>query len=502
MQTMRGQTRQILRFRSSEPAMRRVRWVACITGSLSAVRPTLAETPRDSAAGSTADYANRTRLESDAAAQRDRFELLARSRLTVAGFERALTPGPGGAIVTTDALAPFHEALSLSAARVDTPIAKDSLDLQFAAFGQAWAGPTEGMPSATWDVSSAFLTQRLGGVTFSLGRQPVTGGAARYRRLDGVVIRGRTEFGLTASAYYGLTVLPRWDQWYGTHSLGDAYEQWSAAPDSIVIPARGENWMGGMSLGWSDERVGTVNVSFHHQAENLSLADESMGLSFRLGGWSPVGLVADAIYSLAQHDWSDVRVLLDYALTRQKGHGLGLGVRAEVLHTLPAALLAQTSVLSVFAFEQVTEAGGELDFQLPLGMRLGLGGFGQDYGEGDPGARLRATYQMIGGPRERTLVRVVASRVLLEQNGYVQLRASGVFPIGSRLTAYADLYQYFYDEPIRGHSTSTFAAAHLGYVAQKLWNARVGGSASQSPDAALDMQVMAQLNLEWDQEVR
>lgn len=433
--------------------------------------------------------------------QVDRFEWTARSRLTVAGFQRALLPGPGGAIVMTDTLAPFHEALSVSAARIDTPFEKDSLDVQVAVYGQASAGQTEGMPAATWDVSSAFLTQRYGGLSFSLGRQPVVGGAARYRRLDGVVVRGRTNFGAVASAYYGLTVLPRWDQWYGTHYLGDAYEQWSSAPSSIVTPVRDENWMGGMSLGWANERIGSATLTFHHQSENRSLADQSAGLSVRLGGWSPVGLLADAIYSLTQLRWSDVRLVLDWTLARDKESGLGLGVRGEVLHTLPAALLSQASVLSVFSFAEVTEAGGEVDIQLPLRMRVGLGGFGQDYGEGAPGARFRGSYQIVLGPTGRTLLRFVTSRVLMEQNGYVQLRGSGVFPLGARVTAYADIYQYFYDEPIRGHETSTFAAAHVGYTANKILSSRIGASASQSPNAALDLQVLGQVTLAWDQEV-
>jgi hypothetical protein len=440
-----------------------------------------------------------TSVDSGAAnGETDDHDLVFRSRLTAATFQRALTPGPGGAIVTTDTIAPFHEAVSLTANRVDTPIGEDSLDIQFAGYGQIWAGQTDEMPLATWDIASAFLTQRMGPVAVSLGRQPVIGGAARYRRLDGALVRGKTDFGLYGAAYGGLTVLPRWDQWYGTHTLGDAYEQWSAAPDSIITPARGENWMSGMNVGWTDERIGSLGVSFHHQAENQSIADESMGVGLRLGSWSPVGLVADAIYSLAQGSWSDVRVVADWALAKSEKRSVGMGLRGELLHTLPSALLSQASVLSVFSFEQVTEAGGELDVQLPLGLRVGLGAFGQDYGEGSPGARLRGTVQLLTGEQEQTLLRLVVSRVALETNAYTQLRLAGRFPLWPRLTAYTDLYQYFYDEPIKGHDTSTFAAAHLGYAATKYWSARLGGSASQSPAAALDLQVMAQLTLELD----
>lgn len=432
----------------------------------------------------------------------DDFELVTRSRTTVGMFQRALLPGIGGAIVSTDTLAPFHEALSVTAHRLDTPFGKDALDLQVAAYGQLWAGNPADRPIATWDVSSAFLTQRVGDVALSLGRQPVTGGAARYRRLDGAVVRGRTDFGLFASAYGGLTVLPRWDQWYGYHHLGDAYEAWSSAPDSIVVPVRGENWMGGASLGFADDEVGALSVSYHHQAENQSLNDESLGVSMRLGSWSPIGLVADAIYSLAQHDWSDVRLQMDWALTKSERRDIAFGVRGEVLHTLPAALLSQASVFSVFAFAEVTEAGGEVHLDLPYDLEVAVAAFAQAYDDGAPGARLRATVQLLTGEHQQTLLRVVTSRVALEETGYTQLRLAGRFPLWNRWTAYADVYQYFYDEPIRGHDTSTFAAAHLGYAAAQMWSARFGGSASQSPDAALDVQALAQLTVEWDRGAR
>lgn len=295
--------------------------------------------------------------------------------------------------------------------------------------------------------------------------------------------------------------MPRWDQWYGYHHLGDAYEAWSAAPESMVVPVRDENWMGGASLGWSDDRIGMVGVSFHHQAENPSLNDESLGTSLRLGDWSPVGFTLDAIYSLAQHDWSDVRMQADWSLAKDERRDFGFGIRGEVLHTLPAALLSQASVFSVFSFAEVTEAGGELDFDLPYGLKVGLAGFAQAYDEGPPGARLRASLQLLSGERQ-TLLRVVTSRVTLEDNGYTQLRLAGRFPLSTRLTAYADVYQYFYDEPIRNHDTSTFASAHVGYAGAEMWSARIGGSASQSPTAALDLQALAQLTVEWDREDR
>lgn len=438
----------------------------------------------------------------ETAEQSDQFELVTRSRTTVGLFQRALLPGAGGAIVTTNTLAPFHEALSVTAHRVDTPLAKDALDLQVAAYGQIWAGNPEDRPIATWDIASAFLTQRLGDVAVSLGRQPVTGGAARYRRLDGVLVRGRTDFGLTASAYGGLTVLPRWDRRYGYHHLGDGYETWSSAPDSLVVPVRGESWMGGASLGLSDEQLGALSLSYHHQAENQSLNDESLGVSLRLGTWSPIGLVADAIYSLAQRDWSDVRLQLDWALGKGERREVGIGVRGELLHTLPAALLSQASIFSVFAFAEVTEAGGEVYLDLPYNLDVAVAAFAQAYDEGAPGARLRATVQLLAGEQRQTLLRVVTSRVTLEDSGYTHVRLAGRFPLWPRWTAYADVYHYFYDVPVRGHDTSTFAAAHLGYAADSMWSARLGGSASQSPYAALDMQALAQLSVEWDRGAR
>jgi hypothetical protein len=475
----------------------------CLLGvtQLGRAQETGAEPPEE-LTNTGAIHASPLDVAPSAQGSRDDFEVFARSRTTVGGFQRALLPGPGGAIVTTQTLAPLHEAVSLSATRVDTPLGKDGLDLQLAAYGQFWAGQPENQTDATWDIATAMVTQRIGDVAISLGRQTVSGGAARYRRFDGAAVRAATAFGLHAAAYGGFTALPRWDQWYGTHALGDAYEQWSAAPDSIVVPTRGENWMGGFNVGWQDERIGGVGVSFHHQAENQSLADQALGANVRLGGASPVSFVADAIFSLAQRSWSDVRASLDWLITRNKKSGFALAARGELLRVLPSTLLSQASVLSVFSFSEVTELGGAVDIELPLAMRVGLSGYGQAYADGAPGARLAATYQILTGHEGQTLLRFVASRVLLEENGYVQLRVAGRFPLWSRFTAYADVYQYFYDDPIRGHDTSTFAAAHLGYRPAKVWNARLGGSASQSPDAALDLQVLAQLELCWDKEVR
>ena len=124
-----------------------------------------------------------------ATGSRDEFDVYARSRTTVAGFQRALLPGPGGAIVTTQTVAPIHEAISLSAQRIDTPLGKDGLDVQLAAYGQIWAGEPENQTDATWDIATAVVTQRIGDVALSLGRQTVSGGAARYRRFDGAAVR-------------------------------------------------------------------------------------------------------------------------------------------------------------------------------------------------------------------------------------------------------------------------------------------------------------------------
>ncbi len=427
----------------------------------------------------------------------DEYQLAGRLRTTVRGLRRALLPGPGGAIVESRLEAPFHQALGVSAWGVDTPIERDGVDLHVAAYGQVWAGAPLDYQDATWDLASAYVIQRLGRAALTLGRQVVAGGAARYSRFDGALFQGTTDFGATFLVYSGLTVLPRSDQWYGYHHLGDAYEQWAGSDARPLTVARGDQWQAGFRLGWTDPDLGGATLSFHQQDELGSLTRRDLGVNVHLDRFEAVDVLLDAIYSLEQYRWSDARLSLGVTPIRKGPSPLGLRLRGDLLHTVPAALLSQASVFSVFSHGEVSEAGGGAEVELPLGMNVDASGHAQLYSEGNPGVRARLGYELRDA-RRTFLVRLAVSRVSVERNGYWQLRAATSLVVRERVTLSADLYHYRYDERISGRRSSSFGGMYAEYRPISPLALLLGGSVAVSPYAALDAQVLGKVAYQWE----
>lgn len=485
-------------------------------------RDTVVDAPDDRGASDDHDGANQqanlTHLDEPRepppharAPRGDDYEIQALARTTARYFERALLPGPGGALVTTSLAVPFHQSLSAGARRIDTPLGEDGTDIEVAVYGQLDGGLPDGAPAASWDVASAFVRQRAGDFHFALGRQPVAGGAARYRRMDGLAASVELPFGLTMGAYGGLTALPRWDQWYGYHYLGDAYEAVVDAPLPTALGSdRSQNWMLGARAGWAERGWGSFGLSVHHQVEpaatptssgnqtdaSPSLEGDTLGIRAGFERIERVDVFADALFSLAQQRFSDVR--LGAAWDVFESGATALGLRGEFLHTVPSALLSQASVFSVFSDSEVSEAGGQVDLRLPARLRFGVAGYAQMYVVGDPGLRLRMDARWALDEHETLMLRLQAARVTTSDNGYVMLRAAGRYRFTRALSLSADAYHYIYDAPIEGYGHSNFAALHLGYGNGELWDTRIGGSISDSPYAALDAQVLAQLTISWD----
>src|SRR6187399_2715909 len=71
----------------------------------------------------------------------DRFTVLGQSETYVQLYRQALLPGQNGTQVPTETAVPVHEYLFANARDVDAPWQKDSISVEFAAWGRAW--PTE-----------------------------------------------------------------------------------------------------------------------------------------------------------------------------------------------------------------------------------------------------------------------------------------------------------------------------------------------------------------------
>lgn len=430
-----------------------------------------------------------------AAERRDDFDLAVRASSNVQVFRRALLPGPAGAILRDETLAPLHQSLSLHAARVDTPLAEDGLEIQLATWGMFIIGSPEEMQTATWDISSAFVRQRFRNMALTLGRMPVAGRAARYSRMDGATFDASLGTDFTVGAYGGWTVLPRFQKWYGVHHLGDGRNEWVHPEADRLVPEREQNWMAGARLQWKDARWGSMGVSFHYQAENASAFQKNLGANLALTALDDWDFRADGVIDANTMRLSDARATAVWDALR--GADWGLLARAEVLHTVPSLLMSQASVFSVFSYEQVTEAGAQLDARLPAGFRADASGYAQSYQEGEPGYRLAlgSSFKTQNG---KLYLRVRGERVKTLQNGYFMVRVAGSYQFMERVTLTLDGYQYFYDDAIRDVHYSSFYAAHVGYKAASLWDARLGGSITSSPYAALDAQALARWTIFWD----
>lgn len=427
---------------------------------------------------------------------KDNFEFYGRAATNVQMFQRALLPGPGGAIVNQQLMAPIHQSLSARAVGVDSPMGKDSLEIQVAAYGQVVPGADDAVQTATFDVASAFIRQSWHGASLSLGRQTVAGGAARYARFDGGKLAIRTDFGLELTGYGGLTALPRWDQRSGYHNLGANYELWSREGDPSRSLDRVDQWMAGMRAQLSSSKVGSVGFSYHQQAEDAALFSSTLGLDGSLTVIDRVELTGDALFNTDSQRFSDVRLAAHIQAWK---HAAGaLMIRAEFLHTVPSLLLSQSSVFSVFAFQEVTEAGGEASLGLPAGFSVETSAYGQMYQEGQAGVRAQGGVSYVSDADRTFFARVMFGRFHNLDNGYVMLRSSLSYRLTEQLTALADLYHYRYDSPISELRSSSFYAAHLAYAASANWSGRIGTSLARSPYAAFDLQALARIEYQFD----
>ncbi|HEY0464604.1 MAG TPA: hypothetical protein VGC79_10360, partial [Polyangiaceae bacterium] len=129
-------------------------------------RPSLAEEPR------------RESPKTQQAEAPDRFSVSGQSETYVQLYRRALVPGQNGQYVPTQLAVPVHQYLYANARDVDAPWQKDSIGLEFAAWGRVW--PTDSSIERPFDgdVQTANVRLEAGPAWTRIGRQQVAGGAA------------------------------------------------------------------------------------------------------------------------------------------------------------------------------------------------------------------------------------------------------------------------------------------------------------------------------------
>jgi hypothetical protein len=410
-------------------------------------------------------------------------------------FRRARTFGPAGSIVSADTVLPVRQAVQLRAGDLDTPLGRDSADVEVSAWGLVALTQEAPLQSPDGDVQTAFLRLRRGPVQVGLGRQLVTGGATRYARFDGGTAMFSFGSGFDASVYGGMTALPRWNARPAYYNLGSSSDVVLRDPSALPPSGRSGYFLGGARLGWSDTRGG-AQISFHEQHDASQLGHRSLGASARYRPLDELSLFGDAVYELDARRFSDARLWADSAITKDVVGSV------EYRHAEPALLLSRTSVLSVFSTSGFDELGAAASYRATAQLGFEANGFVQAYDGGHPGARGELVGKFSLDRDRRTFVRLSYSRLLSPDNGYNSLRASVSQRLTRLLTGTLETYFYLYDNAVLGHPTSSVFAGTLTYRTSKSFTLLWSGSIAQTPFAYVDAQTLIQARYDFDFSVR
>jgi hypothetical protein len=422
----------------------------------------------------------------------DRYSVHADSTTVVPVLQRALLPGPGGALVKTETYAAAHEYLQLSLRDLDAPWAKDSVDAELSLWSAVQFAGAEPARPLEGDISVADVSARLGPGMLRLGRQFVTEGAARYSHLDGLYGTVRSAFGLGGSAYAGFTVLPRWSDRPGYYQLGSAFDTLVRTPDALPDPKRSGNWMAGGRVYYSHADLAEVGLSYHEQREDGGLGRRDAALDAELGAMRDVDLSVRGLLDLDSIRLADAFAGLAIYPTSQ------IDVSAEYRRVVPTLLVSRQSVFSVFMTDRFDEYGGELRYRPSRRITLGGSGYLELMAQANPG--FRASLRGSVSPDERRTLTVAAeyTRVLAGQNGYHAVRLSSRYRPIPPLVFVGEQYLYLYDQPINDATTSSVQALSAEYSVTRNWLVMLGGSVYHTPYAARDIQALARLTYEFD----
>lgn len=427
----------------------------------------------------------------------DRYTFTVRSETYLRWFERALLPGPNGALVREQTLVPAYEYVSLQARDLDLPSGQDNLDIELSAFTRVHFVRPESEQAADGDITVANVLYHERGRYLRLGRQFAAGGAARYVRFDGLSAGSEIARGFSAGFYAGFTVLPRWDQRPGYYYLGSAADDLVRDPEGLPDPERSGYWLAGVQANYQPDRTLFTSLTFHEQHERSELAHQRLGAEAH---WTPheeVDLSASAILDTSALLFSDAHVYADWYAQPE------YTVSAEYLHTVPALFLSHQSVLSVFSTDSYDEAGAQLDYHPLHTLTAAASGYVQAYSSGDLGLRSELRLRAIPDRGERVTCQAVYGRLLGSGMGYHSLRGSLRYRVSAPWTLTGDGSVYIYDHAIDGHLTSRVYAANLEWSnassfprpgalqhrVRVLW----GASLVQSPTARADVQTLLRL---------
>ena len=354
---------------------------------------------------------------------------------------------------------PAYQSITLSASELTVPFL-DDVRLMASGWGEVVLGDPAPGTSPSADLDLGFIEARTWKrrVELRLGRQIISGGAARMTPMDG--LSAKVTLGpLALTTYGGAPVTPR----FGI-SRGDA--------------------MAGARLAYRSGTETEIAASVIDVLDDGRAARQDVAVDARYGFVKQLFITEYALFSLRELRFAEASAAIAWQPT------LDGQATFEYRRTAPDLFLPRTSVLSVFSQETRDELGGTIFWRPFHALRLS-GDARVLFVEDGTGARASGKLAY-GSPGERDAG--LELRVLHEpSSGFAEARLFGLQKIGDGGLVTIDLDGYWLEKAINGQQLSLTATATAGWQLAPVWRVVVTGLCDMTPLVAWRGEVMVKV---------
>jgi len=325
----------------------------------------------------------------------------------------------------------------------------DDLSIQLSAWGQLSSLKDSIYTDTTGDIDLLYIQGSLFSrhLSLTLGRQLVSGGAARVLQLDGVNATVMIGKGFGVTGYAGAPTVSRFNYPVGEFAFG------------------------GRAF-WRPSYGSEVGVSFLEIISGSVLSRQDLGLDARWAILSNLWASASGILSLQEQRFADADLNVHWQILPT------VEVFAKGQHYSPDLFLPMTSIFSVFAETNRDAVGGGVFWQTT--PRLGLYGeynrLWVDGGHGDE-AELRATYRLT----RKSTVGLNARFLFVPVNGVTDLRAWVSYALSQRVRLTADVEGTVLSNPVNAKTGSVVGTGGATWAIGSGWSAMLSGSVGVTP---------------------
>lgn len=325
----------------------------------------------------------------------------------------------------------------------------DDFNIKLSAWAQLASLQNSIYPGNTGDVDFLYVQGALfkRHLVLTVGRQLISGGAARVLQLDGLNATAMISRAFGISGYVGAPTPSRFGYQYGNFAFGGR---------AFWRPAYGTE----------------IGFSYLEILNNGYIARQDMGLDGQYAILHNLSVTASGILALSEGRFSDAAAGVRWFVIPE----LELFATAEM--TSPDLYLPRTSIFSVFADSQRDGLGGGAFWQaLP---RLGVYGEYQhlwvEGGSGNQG-ELRVTYKLA----QRSTVGVSGKLLYIPSNGATELRAWVTSAVSEAVRLSGDVDYVYFENPVNAYRTSLLATASANWLFAPGWTGMLSGSVGTTP---------------------